>query len=129
MSTPDLTPEQEAHAQELAQTMLKGGFSSQKSNLLSASADNPSVTKTYHNQQAGNLRFVLGFENRGARMKLTVVSPNGKKAEARERAGAASCSLGNRRYPPAMMIAPARLRVGPGAYRPSGQAVDRREAP
>jgi hypothetical protein len=66
---------------EVAQTMLKGGFSPQKSNLLSASPESPSVTKTYHNKNAGPLRFSLGFENRGARLKLTVVPPKGEKRE------------------------------------------------
>jgi hypothetical protein len=66
---------------DVAQTMLKGGFSPQKSNLLSASPESPKVTKTYQNKKAGHLRFVLGFENRGARLKLTVTSPNGKKFE------------------------------------------------
>jgi len=66
---------------EVAQTMIKGGFSPQKSNLLSASPESPSVTKTYKNKKVSHLRFVLGFENRGAKLKLTVVSPKGKKFE------------------------------------------------
>ena len=62
------------------QTMVKGGFSPQKSNLLSASSDNPSVTQTYHSKKKGRIRFDLAFDP-GARLKLTVVSPQGKKYE------------------------------------------------
>lgn len=62
----------------VARTMLAGGFSPRKSSLLSASASDPQVTKTYRNAKSGRLRFVLGFENRGARLRLSVVGPDGK---------------------------------------------------
>jgi hypothetical protein len=63
---------------QVTQTMVKGGFSPQKSNLLSASADSPKVSQTYRSKKGGRIRFVLGFENRGARLRLTVNSPDGK---------------------------------------------------
>jgi hypothetical protein len=67
--------ENEAH-----QTMIKGGFSPQKSNLLSASG-RAEVTHTYQSKKAGKVRFILGFQEQGARLKLTVVSPEGKERE------------------------------------------------
>jgi hypothetical protein len=66
---------------QIAKTMIQGGFSPQKSNLLSASPGDPKVTQTYQCKKPGRLRFELGFENRGARLQLTLVSPHGKKYE------------------------------------------------
>jgi hypothetical protein len=65
---------------QVTQTMIKGGFSPQKSNLLSASSDNK-IEQTYHSKKGGKIRFVLGFEDRGATLKLTVVGPDGKTYE------------------------------------------------
>lgn len=62
----------------VARTMLAGGFSPRKSSLLSASSSSPSVTRTFANARRGHLRFVLGFENRGARLRLSVAGPDGK---------------------------------------------------
>jgi hypothetical protein len=66
---------------QITKTMIQGGFSPQKSNLLSASGDDPEVKQTYQCKKPGRLRFELGFENRGAKLRLTVVSPHGKKYE------------------------------------------------
>jgi len=66
---------------EINQTMIKGGFSPQKSNLLSASGQSE-VAYSYQSKKAGKVRFILGFQEQGARLKLTVVSPDGKKREA-----------------------------------------------
>jgi hypothetical protein len=66
---------------QITKTMIQGGFSPKKSNLLSASGDDPEVKQTYQCKKPGRLRFELGFENRGARLRLTVVSPHGKKDE------------------------------------------------
>ncbi|HEV3343048.1 MAG TPA: hypothetical protein VG125_21920, partial [Pirellulales bacterium] len=44
-------------------------------------ADQPSATSVYHADQEGNLQFVLGFQNSGAQLKLTVVGPDGQKHE------------------------------------------------
>jgi hypothetical protein len=63
---------------QAAQMLIKGGFSPQKKNIFSASPDNPSVTKTYECIKPGPLQFVLSFENRGARLQLSVTDPNGK---------------------------------------------------
>ena len=65
---------------EIHQTMLKGGFSPQKSNLLSASGQ-AEMSHVYTSKKAGKVRFILGFQEQGARLKLTVVSPDGKKRE------------------------------------------------
>jgi hypothetical protein len=66
---------------QIAKTMIQGGFSPKKSNLLSASGDDPEVKQTYQCKKPGRLRFELGFENLGAKLRLTVVSPHGKKYE------------------------------------------------
>ncbi|HEV7225427.1 MAG TPA: hypothetical protein VGN42_22160 [Pirellulales bacterium] len=63
------------------QTLVRGGFSPAKQNLFSASAGEPSATTTYHAEKAGHLQFALGFQNLGARLKLTVKSPGGKTVE------------------------------------------------
>ena len=63
------------------QTLVRGGFSPAKQNLFSASAGEPSATTTYHADKAGHLQFALGFQNLGARLKLTVKSPSGKTFE------------------------------------------------
>jgi len=65
---------------EINETMVKGGFSPQKSNLLSASGKSE-ISNTYQAKKAGKVRFTLGFPEQGARFKLTVVSPEGKKLE------------------------------------------------
>lgn len=62
-------------------TMMKGGFSPQKSNLLSASSGSQEVKQTYQSKDGKRIRFTLGFENRGARLKLSVTSPSGKTTE------------------------------------------------
>ncbi len=64
---------------EVAETMVQGGFSAAKQNLLSASAGSPSASSTYINTAAGTLKFVLAFENQGAKLKLEVVAPDGQK--------------------------------------------------
>src|SRR5262245_6556624 len=66
---------------QVNQTLIQGGFSPQKQNLLSASKDNPKATYAYHATKAGKIRFVLGFDDRGAKLRLSVVSPAGKKTE------------------------------------------------
>lgn len=68
-----VTAKETAQAQK---TMISGGFSPQKQNLLSASPETPSVTQTYANAKRGRLRFALGFANQGARLRLTVRSPD-----------------------------------------------------
>ncbi|MFM9964542.1 MAG: hypothetical protein ACKV2Q_25345 [Planctomycetaceae bacterium] len=67
---------------KITKKMLEGGFSPSGSNLLSASAENPSVTRKWHCTKKGAVQFVLGFQNNsGAKLKLTVVGPNGQRAE------------------------------------------------
>lgn len=63
---------------KVERTMVQGGFSPAKKNLFSASAGEPSATSVYHADKPGQLQFVLGFQNAGAELKLTVVGPDGK---------------------------------------------------
>ena len=65
----------------IAQTMVHGGLSPQERNLLSASSDAQPVSDTYLSTKGGHLQFVLGFEERGARLRLEVVGPDGRKQE------------------------------------------------
>src|SRR5205085_10952699 len=66
---------------EIAQSLIKGGFSPQSSNLLSASGK-AELKREYQSKKAGKVRFTLGFQDQGARLKLTVVSPENKQREA-----------------------------------------------
>lgn len=66
---------------KVRETMVRGGFSPQKQSLLSTSAGDPSVTKTYRSNSPGLLQFVLAFENRGALLHLKVVGPGGQQFE------------------------------------------------
>jgi len=70
-----VTAKETAEAQK---TMVSGGFSPQKQNLLSASPETPSVTQTYANTKPGRLRFALSFANQGAQLRLTVRGPDNK---------------------------------------------------
>jgi hypothetical protein len=65
---------------EIETTQLQGQFSPAKSNLFSATKEDPKVTYIYQNPKAGKLRFDLGFAE-GAELKLTVKSPGGKVTE------------------------------------------------
>jgi hypothetical protein len=62
-------------------TMVRGGFSPTERNLLSASAGSQPVTQQYECRRPGPLQFVLGFEQPGARLRLTVTGPGGVKHE------------------------------------------------
>ena len=73
-----VTAKETAQAQK---TMIAGGFSPQKQDLLSASPETPSVTKTYTNAKRGRLQFVLSFADQGARLQLNVRSPEGRTYE------------------------------------------------
>ena len=66
---------------DVRRTMVRGGFSPVEGNLLSASAGDQSVTETYHAAEAGDLQFVLGFADRGARLRLVVTRPDGRPLE------------------------------------------------
>ncbi len=66
---------------KIAKRMVSGGFSPQQQSLLSASAGSPSVTQKYHLSKPAALQFALGFANQGAKLRLTVVSPDGRRHE------------------------------------------------
>jgi hypothetical protein len=65
----------------VTRTMIEGGFSPASRNLLSASPESPSVTQAYLCKKSGPLQFALGFENRGASLKLKVSGPDGSEFE------------------------------------------------
>ena len=69
---------------QITKTMVQGGFSPQKQNLLSASKSAQSVTQKYDCDEDGTLRFLLVFEDQGARLKLTVTSPDVKTTKEQE---------------------------------------------
>ena len=64
---------------KITQSMVSGGFSLQKSTLLSAAPGDPSVSHTYEHSQSGGLVFTLGFEPGGAKLRFEVVSPSGQR--------------------------------------------------
>ncbi|HVW02587.1 MAG TPA: hypothetical protein VHB77_19680, partial [Planctomycetaceae bacterium] len=66
---------------KVTSTLVAGGFSPTSRSLLSTSKDSPEVRQTYHCKQAGPLKFVLGFEERGAKLRLKVLGPKGEKFE------------------------------------------------
>ncbi|HIO22199.1 MAG TPA: hypothetical protein EYN18_07385 [Nitrospirales bacterium] len=66
---------------KVTQTLVEGGFSPTSRNLLTASGDDPSITKTFQCKDPGPLRFVLGFQNEGAVLRLTVAGPDGEHFE------------------------------------------------
>jgi len=61
--------------------MLKGGFKPTKKNVLGASAGEAAPAQSYVCEKPGHLQFVLGFQDVGARLKLTVTGPGGEKFE------------------------------------------------
>jgi hypothetical protein len=64
---------------KIRHTLVAGGFSPVERNLLSASASNQSITENYESRGVHDLQFVLGFEDRGARLRLTVTGPDGRQ--------------------------------------------------
>jgi hypothetical protein len=65
----------------IARTMVQGGFAEAKPHLFSASNDTRSVTRVYRCTKPGHLQFVLGFQNVGATLRLTVTDPDGKRRQ------------------------------------------------
>jgi len=66
---------------KIKRTMVRGGFSPTERNLLSASSGSKPVSQTYQCEKRGPIQFVLGFEDQGARLRLTVTGPDGSKVE------------------------------------------------
>ncbi len=64
---------------KIRHTLVEGGFSPVERNLLSASAAEQSIGESYESHAVRDLQFVLGFENRGATLQLTVTGPDGRK--------------------------------------------------
>ncbi len=66
---------------DVKRTMVKGGFSPVDRNLLSTSSGDRSIAHTYRCSGGADLQFVLGFRGPGAKLKLTVAGPDGRKFE------------------------------------------------
>jgi hypothetical protein len=58
--------------------MLKGGFSPAQ---RSHSVGEDSITRTHKTARAGPVRFSLSFPGKDARLRLTLIAPNGQKYE------------------------------------------------
>jgi hypothetical protein len=68
---------------DLNKKIIESGFEPAKSSLVSASADNPKVTKTYTTSKRGKLMFALAFHPAdGVKLKLTIKGPDNKIAQA-----------------------------------------------
>jgi hypothetical protein len=82
---------------EQNEQIVKGGFEPARSSLVSASASNPKVTKTYTNKKGGKLLFALAFNPDGkVKLRLTVRSPDGER-ETAERATPFTIEIPNAR--------------------------------
>jgi formylglycine-generating enzyme required for sulfatase activity len=62
-------------------TMVRDGLSPQERHLLDISPGWQPLGGRYELAKAGPLRFALGFENQGARLRLRVTGPGGRKEE------------------------------------------------
>ena len=65
----------------IKRTMVRGGFSPVERNLLSASPADQSINQKYECQAVHDLQFVLGFEDLGAELQMTVTAPDGQQFE------------------------------------------------
>jgi hypothetical protein len=65
---------------EVNSTLDQGGFTPQRSNLLSTPKRDQTITKTYDNAKVADLRFALGFrDGEGAKLRFTIKSPDDKQ--------------------------------------------------
>ncbi len=71
----------------LTKTIISGGLSPHLLRRGAASADDPQVSHTYVHKKAGRLQFALAFENQGARLRLTLVAPDGREIKREGAAG------------------------------------------
>ena len=62
---------------KIKRTMVQGGFSPSRRDLLSASASSGALVGQYVCPQGGSLEFVLGFEDQGAELMLSLAGPGG----------------------------------------------------
>ena len=61
--------------------LVHGGFSPAERNLLSATHGGEPVTQEYQCRGGGSLEFVLAFQKHGAKLRLSVVGPDGTREE------------------------------------------------
>ncbi len=59
--------------------IVRGGFSPTTKSLLTVAPGDSSVKRTFEHAKTGSLRFSLGFERQGAKLRLEVVSPTGEQ--------------------------------------------------
>ena len=62
----------------VGRTLIRSGFSPVDRSLFSASPENPALSQVYDCKGGENLQFVLGFEDRGAKLELVVEGPDGR---------------------------------------------------
>jgi len=65
----------------VTRAMIEGGFTPDRTSILSASANNRSVTDVYDCTKVGPLQFALGFPGRGALLRLTLIGPDRQRFE------------------------------------------------
>ncbi len=63
------------------QELRRGEFSPEVRNLLSVSQKAEPIVETYECRKAGPLRFVLAFDDRGAKLELEIAGPDGLTAD------------------------------------------------
>lgn len=66
---------------KVTKTMIQGGFSPQPAKRLSIGDEALKATHVYNHPKNGPLQFALGFSNAGAKLKLELVAPDGRKVE------------------------------------------------
>ena len=74
----------------LVESLEKGGFTRVASSLIEADPGKPSKTRMFDHKTPGKHVFSLGFEPRGAKLKLVVHGPDGYS---REKEGSSTFSL------------------------------------
>jgi hypothetical protein len=60
------------------QELVRGGFSQSKRDLNSHKSGDESVPSLYRTTKSGPLRFALSFTGERARLKFTIIAPNGR---------------------------------------------------
>jgi hypothetical protein len=63
---------------EVSKSIEEAGFAAQKSNLLTTSSKETSITRTFQNAVEGPLRISLGFRDVGAELRLLIKAPDGR---------------------------------------------------
>jgi hypothetical protein len=65
--------------EDVRQVLVQGGFSPRQRSLLALTTEDQPVRESYDHPRPGPLRFVLGFANRGAELRLDLKGPGGRR--------------------------------------------------